>query len=98
MQHVYVNIGGKTPQERAEIEARRGITRDSAGRIIRTPEWISARIEALTEKRTTYLQRIANIEAELKSLGGLEYKSPAENPTLSLSLWDRFLNFLKGLL
>lgn len=55
----------KTPT-RAEIEARRGIERDSEGRIIRSKEWLKSRVELLKAKKTDTQNRLKNIDAELK--------------------------------
>lgn len=56
----------RTPNERAEREAARGITRDAEGRIIRSKEWIKKRIAWLEFKKKDLQNRIKNIEAELK--------------------------------
>ena len=53
---------------RAEIEARRGIVRDSEGRIIRDAKWKKARIAHLEEKIETFAQRTKNAKAEIKTL------------------------------
>ena len=57
----------KTPQEiRAEIEARRGIVRDEAGRIIRTKEWRKERIKFLKAKIVDFAQRTENAKVEIE--------------------------------
>lgn len=63
---------------RAEIEAKRGIIRDEAGRIIRPKEWLKARIKQLETKKEDLKTRIKNIDAEIKQrtneLSGKEKK------------------------
>jgi hypothetical protein len=53
---------------RPEIEARRGITRDEQGRIIRSKEWKKQRVSHLEERITDYEQRIKNAKVEIKDL------------------------------
>jgi len=64
--------------KRAEIEAKRGIIRDEAGRIIRSKEWLKARIKQLEAKKEEYKNRTKNIDAEIKQrtneLNGKEKK------------------------
>lgn len=52
-------------EKQATIEARRGIVRDEAGKIIRSKEWVEERITLLTEKRKDCERRIENIDAEI---------------------------------
>jgi hypothetical protein len=56
------------PDERAEIEGKRGIVRDESGAIIRSPEWKKARKALLLQKKNDCQIRLRNIDAELKSL------------------------------
>ena len=51
---------------RAEIEARRGIVRDSEGRIIRSKGWVKERIKLLELKEEDLQRRLKNIRAEIK--------------------------------
>lgn len=57
------------PALRAKIEAKRGIVRDTEGRIVRSKEWKKERAKFLTAKVADMKQRIKNAEAELKTLG-----------------------------
>lgn len=63
---------------RAEIEAKRGIIRDERGRIIRSKDWIKARIKQLEAKKEDHKNRIKYIDAEIKQrtneLSGKENK------------------------
>lgn len=52
--------------KREEIEAKRGIVRDEQGRIIRSKEWLEARIAWLQAKEAGLQNRIKNIKAEIK--------------------------------
>jgi len=54
--------------DRAEIEARRGIVRDEAGKIIRSKEWKKSRIVFLESKIADFAQRTKNAKAEIKRL------------------------------
>ncbi len=93
-QHVHINVGGKTREERAEIEAKRGIYRDNLGKIIRTEEWKRARIQSLQEKKIMCLQRLENINSELISLGVLLDDTP-QAAGEEKSLWTRFVELVK---
>ena len=53
-------------QTRAEIEAKRGITRDEQGQIVRSDEWVKERIKALKTKEEDLQNRIKNIKAEIE--------------------------------
>lgn len=57
-----------TNPQRAEIEARRGIVRDSEGRIIRSKAWKKERIVHLTAKLEDFATRTKNAKAEIKAL------------------------------
>lgn len=59
---------GRSPEERAQIEAGRGIVRDEKGKIVRSEEWKVARIAYLQEKIETFAQRVKNAKAEVKAL------------------------------
>lgn len=59
---------GRSKDERAEIEAKRGIVRDEDGKIVRSNEWKVARIAHLQEKVETFSQRAKNAKAEIKEL------------------------------
>lgn len=52
--------------ERKQIEARRGIVRDTEGKIIRSKPWLKARIKWLKTKRDDSENRIKNIDAEIE--------------------------------
>jgi len=52
--------------DRKKIEARRGIVRDESGKIIRSKDWLTTRIEWLQNKRADMKNRIKNIDAETK--------------------------------
>ena len=67
-------------EDRAKIEARRGIVRDAEGKIIRTPEWLDARVEMLKEKKADLLNRIDNIDAEIN-----ERKTQSKNAKKDLA-------------
>lgn len=62
-----VNLN-RPDQVRAEIEARRGIVRDSKGRIVRTQAWKDQRKVKLQEKKVTLLERLAAVDRQLKEL------------------------------
>jgi hypothetical protein len=49
---------------RKEVEARRGIERDENGHIVRSKEWLEARLEWLDAKEADLNQRIKNIKVE----------------------------------
>lgn len=53
-------------ETRAEIESRRGIVRDSEGRIIRSKEWLKERIKLLEAKTADLEQRIENVKVEIQ--------------------------------
>ena len=78
---------------RVEIEAKRGIVRDPAGRIIRSEEWKVARTEALVVKRADYFNRIKNIEVELAGYG----KTFVPENVSKESWWARFWELIKEL-
>lgn len=63
-----VTVSRNDPSTRAEIEARRGITRDENGKIVFTPEQIEARIAMFEEKIETFAIRTKNAKAEIKKL------------------------------
>ena len=52
---------------RKEVEARRGIERDESGHIVRSKEWLEARIEWLEAKIADFENRIENAKAEIKA-------------------------------
>jgi hypothetical protein len=52
-------------ESRAEIEARRGIERDSSGHIIRSKDWLKQRIKTLNAKLSDLDQRQENIKVEI---------------------------------
>lgn len=54
--------------DRAEIEARRGIVRDEAGKIVRSKEWKIDRVAHLKAKIDDFAQRTKNAKAEIKAL------------------------------
>jgi len=58
-------VARQTPEERAAIEAKRGITRDAEGRIVRSKAWLRDRIAALKEKREDFKARAKNADAEI---------------------------------
>jgi hypothetical protein len=53
---------------RAEVEARRGITRDAQGQIVRTNKWKKERIATLKNKIEDFATRTKNAKAEIKAL------------------------------
>lgn len=53
---------------RAEIEARRGIVRDSLGQIVRTKAWKKERVVFLKSKIEDFASRTKNAKAEIKKL------------------------------
>lgn len=53
---------------RAEIEARRGITRDASGKIVRTTKWKKERVAFLKNKIEDFAVRTKNAKAEIKAL------------------------------
>ena len=60
-----------TPEQleaRGAREAQRGIVRDEQGHIVRTPEWLKARISILEVKKEDLKGRTKNIEAELADI------------------------------
>lgn len=65
-----IQIDGDVPEhpQRAGIEARRGIVRDKKGRILRSKEWKTNRIERLTAKIGEFETRIENANSEIKAL------------------------------
>ena len=65
------NANTLTPEQlkqRAEIEAHRGIVRDSKGRIIRSKEWLKSRKEYLHFKLEDIERRIKKVNAELADI------------------------------
>lgn len=54
--------------ERAQIEARRGISRDALGQIVRTNDWKKKRIVFLNSKIEDFASRTKNAKAEIKAL------------------------------
>ena len=52
-------------KNRAEIEAERGIVRDEDGRILRSKEWLEARIEFLENKCEDFDRRKENAMVEI---------------------------------
>lgn len=50
------------------IEGRRGIVRNALGKIVKTDEWIKARIKALQTKKDVYTERLEYIDSELANL------------------------------
>lgn len=67
MADVIINRG-RPDQVRAEIEARRGIYRDSKGRIVRTQEWRDQRKVLLQEKKAILLERLAAVDRLIQEL------------------------------
>lgn len=65
MEDTTVNVGGVSAQDRAEIEAGRGIVRDAEGSIIRTKEWRTERATVLEAKLVDLAQRIDNVNKEI---------------------------------
>lgn len=53
--------------DRAEIEAKRGIVRDSEGKILRSKEWRENRIAYLKGKIEDFSARVKNAKAEIKA-------------------------------
>ena len=53
--------------KREQVEEKRGIVRDEAGRIVRSKDWIKDRINALKVKRDDMEQRIKNINLEIEA-------------------------------
>jgi len=81
------------PEERAEIEARRSIVRDAAGRIIRSEEWKQARIAFMLAKRAECETRIGLIDRAVEQLRGEapEQQKPQTSPLPSApGWWQRF--------
>lgn len=76
---------------RAEIEALRGIVRNSKGEIIRSDEWKVKRVQLLYSKLQDCENRIRNIKTELHSYG-VEFEE-----VNVASWWSRFVALLKEL-
>lgn len=64
MEDTIINVGGNS-ENRAEIEALRGIVRDADGSIVRTKEWRVERATVLEAKLIDLAQRIDNVNKEL---------------------------------
>lgn len=62
-------LNNRTPEERAAIERKRGIVRDSSGHIVRSKEWLKERIAFLKAKKTALKAefdiRMRNIDQEV---------------------------------
>lgn len=65
MEDTIVNVGAGSGENRAEIEAGRGIVRDAEGSIIRTKEWRTERATVLEAKLVDLAQRIENVKKEI---------------------------------
>lgn len=59
-------VVSRSGSNRAEIEARRGITRDADGHIVRSNAWRKNRINELESKKEDLKNRVKNIDAEIK--------------------------------
>ena len=64
--NVAVALGGESKEERAEIEAKRGIVRDAEGRIIRSKKWKKDRVKFLKDRLEDIDNRRNNILAEIE--------------------------------
>lgn len=63
---VAVALGGESKEERAKIEAERGIVRDAEGRIIRSKKWKKDRVKFLKDRLEDIDNRRNNILAEIE--------------------------------
>lgn len=61
-------VSRNDPNTRSAVEARRGIARDTAGKIVFSKEQIKARIAHFKEKIETFADRTKNAKAEIKRL------------------------------
>ena len=59
---------GRSREQRADIELKRGIVRDEEGKIVHSNEWKVARITHLHTKIEDFAQRTKNAKAEIKVL------------------------------
>jgi hypothetical protein len=79
--HYYDVLTGKI-YDRATVESWRGLERDEEGKILHTEEWTMGRIKLLQQKREDTLNRLGNIDAELRSLGVVAEAEEAPAPTV----------------
>lgn len=59
-------VVSRSGSNRAEIEAKRGIIRDTDGKIVRTPAWRKERIAHLEAKIEDFKTRTKNAQNEIK--------------------------------